>query len=126
MLFQIPFTNEHLLYNLLVIYPDRCLQFLCNLETGYKVLTPAEVEAEEVEKDSELDGFDVIIECSGFPPAIEKVILNFFFFRVSSKQHTSQRLGEAATSVKNTVLLLNLDKKVWKEALFVDLIIKDD
>ena len=36
------------------------------------------MEAEEVEKDSELDGFDVIIECSGFPPAIEKVILNFF------------------------------------------------
>ena len=42
------------------------------------------MEAEEVEKDSELDGFDVIIECSGFPPAIEKVILNFYFFKVAN------------------------------------------
>ena len=44
------------------------------LETGYKVMTPAEVEAEESGKDAELDGFDVVIECSGFPPAIEKVM----------------------------------------------------
>ena len=36
-------------------------------------MTPAEVEAEETGKDAELDGFDVVIECSGFPPAIEKV-----------------------------------------------------
>eukprot|EP00088_Acartia_fossae_P070882 TRINITY_DN9593_c0_g1_i3.p1 TRINITY_DN9593_c0_g1~~TRINITY_DN9593_c0_g1_i3.p1 ORF type:complete len:370 (-),score=74.78 TRINITY_DN9593_c0_g1_i3:83-1159(-) len=47
---------------------------LANLETGYKVLTPAEVEAEEEGKDAELDGFDVVIECSGFPPAIEKSV----------------------------------------------------
>ena len=37
------------------------------------MLTPAQVEAEEATKDPEMDGFDVVIECSGFPPAIEKV-----------------------------------------------------
>jgi len=47
---------------------------LANLETGCKVLTPAQVEAEEATKDPEMDGFDVVIECSGFPPAIEKSV----------------------------------------------------
>jgi len=47
---------------------------LANLETGYTVVTPTELEAAENKIDSEVDGFDVVVDCSGFPPAIEKAI----------------------------------------------------
>ena len=37
------------------------------------MVTPTELEAAENKIDSEVDGFDVVVDCSGFPPAIEKV-----------------------------------------------------
>jgi len=44
------------------------------LDTGFHVLTPTEVAAAEEGKDPEQFGFDVIIECSGFPPALQQAL----------------------------------------------------
>ena len=37
-------------------------------------MTPTELAAEEEENDPEQFGFDFIIECSGFPPALEQAL----------------------------------------------------
>jgi len=44
------------------------------LETGFKMVTPGDLAAQEEGKDAEQFGFDIIIECSGFPPALEQAI----------------------------------------------------
>ena len=38
------------------------------------MVIPRDLEAQEKEKDAEQFGFDVIIECSGFPPALEQAL----------------------------------------------------
>jgi len=45
-----------------------------NLETGFSVLSPDEMAAKEEGVDHEQNGFDVVVECSGFPPALEKAV----------------------------------------------------
>lgn len=50
-------------------------RFVDELELGYRTVTPAELEAEfDGKSDLELaaDGIDVVIDCSGYCPAIEK------------------------------------------------------
>jgi len=44
------------------------------LDTGFSVLTPVEVAAREEGRDAEQFGYDVIIECSGFPPALQQAL----------------------------------------------------
>ena len=45
-----------------------------SLETGYRVTDPKSLAAEMEAVDAELSGFDIIIECSGFPPALEAAL----------------------------------------------------
>merc|ERR550534_2761859 len=44
------------------------------LDTGFKMVVPGDLAAQERGKDVEQFGFDVIIECSGFPPALEQAL----------------------------------------------------
>ena len=42
--------------------------------TGFRVTDPKSLAAEMEAVDAELAGFDIIIECSGFPPALEAAL----------------------------------------------------
>jgi len=44
------------------------------LETGFNMVIPKDLAAQEEGTDAEQFGFDVIIECSGFPPALEQAM----------------------------------------------------
>ncbi|XP_023330520.1 D-arabinitol dehydrogenase 1 [Eurytemora carolleeae] len=44
------------------------------LDTGCTVLTPVELGAQEDGVDDEQDGFNIIVECSGYPPALQEAI----------------------------------------------------
>ena len=67
-------------------------------------MTPAEVEAEESGKDAELDGFDVVIECSGFPPAIEKVTNFQKKSRIITLFYNSPFLQNSKSSLKVVII----------------------
>jgi len=44
------------------------------IDTGYKITEPTALAEEMAGVDAENYGFDIIIECSGFPPALEQAL----------------------------------------------------
>ena len=57
-------SNYKLLYSNCSLAPD----------TGFEITDPKTLASNMAEVDCEQEGFDIIIECSGFPPALEQAL----------------------------------------------------